>query len=132
MRYLSNIKHRSNSPLREFEVQVRTGSNSEELSLSRCLPGYLRKRTRRFDPARATDLRISAAEQSPRQRGSNENTNGLLRQYFPKGTDFSVHSQTHLNKVARQLNERPRETLQFETQQRDLTPVLRRPFEPAP
>jgi len=62
----------------------------------------------------ATDIEVYFCDpQQPWQRGSNENTNGLLRQYFPKGMDLSNVHQNRLNAVARQLNERPRETLQF-------------------
>ena len=64
----------------------------------------------------ATDIKVYFCDpQNPWQRGSNENTNGLLRQYFPKGTDLSGYSQAKLNAVARRLNERPRKTLNFET-----------------
>ena len=64
----------------------------------------------------ATDIKVYFCDpKHPWQRGSNENTNGLLRQYFPKGIDLSVYSQAKLNAVARQLNERPRKTLGFDT-----------------
>jgi IS30 family transposase len=64
----------------------------------------------------ATDIKVYFCDpQHPWQRGSNENTNGLLRQYFPKGIDLSGYSQARLNAVARRLNERPRKTLDFDT-----------------
>jgi IS30 family transposase len=64
----------------------------------------------------ATDVKVYFCDpQHPWQRGSNENTNGLLRQYFPKGMNLSNVHQNRLNAVARRLNERPRETLHFET-----------------
>ena len=63
-----------------------------------------------------TDIKVYFCDpQSPWQRGSNENTNGLLRQYFPKGMDLSNIHQNRLNAVARRLNERPRKTLNFRT-----------------
>jgi IS30 family transposase len=73
----------------------------------------------------ATDVQVYFCDpRSPWQRGSNENTNGLLRQYFPKGTDLSQFSQAHLNKIARRLNQRPRKTLGFQTPADRLGSVL--------
>jgi IS30 family transposase len=73
----------------------------------------------------ATNVQVYFCDpRSPWQRGSNENTNGLLRQYFPRGTDLSGYSQAHLNRIALRLNQRPRKTLGFETPADRLRAVL--------
>jgi IS30 family transposase len=73
----------------------------------------------------ATKIQVYFCDpQSPWQRGSNENTNGLLRQYFPSGTNFSRISQSYLNAIALRLNQRPRKTLGFETPADRLQAVL--------
>jgi IS30 family transposase len=79
--------------------------------------------TTRVSPSLPT-CRSICDPHSPWQRGSNENTNGLLRQYFPRGTDLSRHSQDYLNRIARRLNQRPRKTLGFETPADRLQAVL--------
>jgi IS30 family transposase len=73
----------------------------------------------------ATDVAVYFCDpHSPWQRGSNENTNGLLRQYFPKGTDLSTHSQEQLNAVSASLNNRPRETLGWKKPSEKLAELL--------
>lgn len=98
------------------------------------LPGFLRQ-SMTYDrgsemaehPIMSTSLKMRiyfADPHAPWQRGSNENMNGLLRQYFPKGTDLSVYSQEHLNKVAILLNGRPRKRFDWKTPQELMDKVL--------
>jgi transposase, IS30 family len=82
--------------------------------------------------AAATDLDIYFCDpHSPWQRGSNENTNGLLRQYFPKGTDLSVWGPGYLDYVAAELNNRPRKRLGWKTPAEDLDRLLSNPADPS-
>jgi transposase, IS30 family len=84
--------------------------------------------TRHAEITFALDMPIYFCDpHSPWQRGSNENTNGLLRQYFPKGTDLSRHSKAHLDLVAAELNARPRKTLGWDTPAETLARLLSRP-----
>ena len=80
----------------------------------------------------ATNVKVNFCDpQSPWQRGTNENTNRLLRQYLPKRTDLSGYTQSQLDKIALRLNQRPRKTLGFQLQRVNFAQVLRRPPEPA-
>jgi IS30 family transposase len=120
-------------------VKVR-GKNTESVTAAlakqvRKLPVELRRSLtwdRGLEMARhktftvATDVKVYFCDpKSPWQRGTNENTNRLLRQYFPKRTDLSEHSQAHLNRIARRLNQRPRKTLGFKTPADTLDAALR-------
>ncbi|MHA6621884.1 IS30 family transposase, partial [Pseudonocardia sp. DLS-67] len=84
--------------------------------------------TRHAEITFALDLPIYFCDpHSPWQRGSNENTNGLLRQYFPKGTDLSRHSRADLDRVAAELNARPRKTHGWDSPAEVLPRLLSRP-----
>jgi IS30 family transposase len=123
-----------------FTMLVKVGGKESKTVVSalarhiRKLPAELRRSLtwdRGLEMARhkaftvATDVKVYFCDpKSPWQRGTNENTNRLLRQYFPKQTDLSEHSQVELNRVAKRLNQRPRKTLGFMTPADKLSETL--------
>ena len=126
--YISTLVERQSRYVMLVKVKNKDTESvvSALIKQSKKLPGELYKSLLTWDRGKeladhqrftmATNVDVYFCDpSSPWQRGSNENTNRLLRQYFPKGTDISVHSQAKLNAVARQLNERPRKTLAYET-----------------
>jgi IS30 family transposase len=133
--YIATLVERMSRFVMLVKVPDRAGAIDAMIRHARKLPDELRRSLtvdrgaeffhhKRF--SLATDMTVYFCDpRSPWQRGSNENTNGLLRQYFPKGRDISVHSQAELNRVARQLNERPRKTLGFRTPAAILDEALR-------
>jgi IS30 family transposase len=124
-----------------FTILVRVGSKDTATVVKalerrvRTLPTQLRRTltwdrgtemASHADFAVATDVKVYFCDpQSPWQRGTNENTNGLLRQYFPKGTDVSSFTQAQLDRVTRGLNGRPRQTLGFKTPAAIINQALR-------
>jgi IS30 family transposase len=115
-RYTALIKvadHTSENVVAALTRHVRTLPNSLYRSLTW---DHGKEMTNHVNFSVATDVKVYFCDPSSRwQRGTNENTNGLLRQYFPKGKDLSGFTQSQLNKVALRLNQRPRKTLGFKT-----------------
>jgi IS30 family transposase len=133
--YIATLVERTSRYTLLAKVPDRAGAIDAMIRQARKLPDELRgsvtvdRGIEFFHHARftfATDMKVYFCDpRSPWQRGTNENTNGLLRQYFPKGRDVSEYSQAYLNRVARELNERPRKTLGFRTPADILNEALR-------